>query len=123
MAASIISCDPLSIRQYRFVWTPLMSALQETPFSPRYLSRCMARARLTRLRMSPDASPDRLDLISLIGTGGRVMCISIRSSKGPDILLRYLRTCKGVQTQPLSGFMKYPHGQGFMAQTSMNRVG
>src|SRR5262245_22866167 len=60
---------------------------------------------------------------SLNVTAGTSMCMSIRSSRGPDIFETYRWICIGEHLQSRVGSLKKPHGQGFIAAASMNRDG
>lgn len=74
------------------------------------------------LILSERRSPD-LEKTSPAGTGSIQMCMSMRSSRGPDIRDRYLEIITGVQVHGLSGWPKNPQGHGFMAATSWNSAG
>src|SRR5262249_16128931 len=47
----------------------------------------------------------------------------MRSRSGPEMRLTYFFTSKGVQAQCLSGWPRWPQGQGFIAPTSVRRAG
>jgi len=49
--------------------------------------------------------------------------MSIRSSSGPLIFPMYARICRCVQWHSRRGSVRYPHGHGFSAATSMSRAG
>ena len=56
-------------------------------------------------------------------TRGTSTNMSMRSSRGPLIRFPYLLTWPGVQVHSWCGSPKYPHGQGFIAPTSMKLAG
>src|SRR5271165_1407921 len=47
----------------------------------------------------------------------------MRSSRGPEILLKYFSIWGGVHEQARRGSDRYPQGQGFMAATRMKSAG
>ena len=51
------------------------------------------------------------------------MWMSIRSSSGPLIRVRYFSTCIGLQLQCRFGSPRNPHGHGFIAATSITFAG
>jgi hypothetical protein len=84
---------------------------------PRKRSCCLFRAWFTRFRMEAEDSPLSPSLNVLKSTLGTSMWMSIRSSKGPEILDRYRCTWCGVQVQlRSSSYPKKPHGQACSEQ-------
>ena len=99
-----------------------MAALAVMP-AVRYRWRWRARAAMTRSRMAEEGSAGLSRRSSENSSAGTSTIISIRSSSGPLIRLRYCRTALGEQAHRPEGSPYQPHLQGFMAQTSINWQG
>ena len=99
-----------------------MSALHRV-LVPAYRACCRSRAAMTRARMSAELSAGSRSDKSLSGTGRTCTCISMRSSSGPEIFLRYFFTSAGVHLHLPDGCPYQPHLHGFIAQISMNFAG
>ena len=63
--------------------------------------------------------PERAEYSS----AGTSTTMSMRSRKGPETRARYCLTSRSVQVQRCVGWPYQPQRQGFMAQTSMKRLG
>ncbi len=68
-------------------------------------------------------SPFRSSLNLSNGTGVTSICISIRSNKGPEILLKYRCISAGEDVTGASGSLKYPLGLGFILATNIKLDG
>ena len=60
---------------------------------------------------------------SAYSSAGTSTQMSIRSRSGPETRARYCLTSRSVQVQRCVGWPYQPQRQGFMAQTSMKRLG
>ena len=74
-------------------------------------------------RIVAEGSPGAASRSSSIESAGASTWMSMRSSSGPEILPRYLRTCIGEQVHSRRRSPRWPHGQGFIAATSISREG
>jgi len=78
-----------------------------------------ARAASTRARIAADGSPRRSSDNFWNGTRGTSTWMSIRSISGPLTRPMYRSIMFGEHLHGRLGSVKYPHGQGFIAATSM----
>src|SRR5215510_13512430 len=114
--------DSESIAQYFRINRGDICALQKI-LSLAKRSNCTRRARTTLSRMSDELSPGASLASSLNFTAGTSMCMSIRSSNGPEIFDTYRWIWIGEHLQSRVGSLKNPQGQGFIAAASMKRDG
>ena len=99
-----------------------MCALQSAALSFRRL-RCTARAASTRFLISREGSASAFPESSAYSSAGTSTAMSMRSSSGPETRARYFFSSAGEQVHFRVGCPYQPQRQGFMAQTSMNRLG
>ena len=74
---------------YLCIMLSVICALQCISLKSLYRSSCIARAAMTRRRISLLGSPGFVVDMSLNGTGCISHCMSMRSRSGPDILFMY----------------------------------
>src|SRR5271157_5560898 len=104
-----------SLRSWRGVIRPFTSG----PLWPKRLV-WRARASSTWARKSEEGGPGGISASWVKGTAGTSTCRSMRSSRGPEILLRYFSTWGGVQEQARRGSDRYPHGLGFIENIALS---
>ena len=83
----------------------------------------MSRAAFTRALTSAEDSAFSRRRMASNSTLGTLTCKSMRSSIGPEIFSTYFSTCCLVQWQRPEGWPYQPQRQGFIAPTSMKRLG
>src|SRR3989344_3388109 len=77
----------------------------------------------TRERTFSLDSPVSFPVSLSSSTGGTSRCMSIRSSKGPEMRFLYLEICHSVHWHAFLGCPKNPQGQGLEAERRRNRAG
>ncbi len=112
----------LSRVQNRPAMAGVIWALQEIPVPAKRLF-CWARAASTRsLTAAEDSGVSRRRMASN-STEGTSTWRSIRSSRGPEMRLTYFSTMASVQAHRPEGWPRQPQRQGFIAATSIKRLG
>ena len=99
-----------------------MWALQSARL-PSRRSRWSRRAASTRFFISEDGSASAFPESSSYSSAGTSTQMSIRSRSGPETRARYFLSSVGVQLHLCVGCPYQPQRQGFIAQTSMKRLG
>ncbi len=93
-----LGLEPQNFRTWRGVIRPLTCV----PLEPNRFA-CRARASSTCARRSAEVGPGGISASWVKGTAGTSTCRSMRSSRGPGILLRCFSTCGGVQLHARRG--------------------
>ena len=92
-------------------WRGVIRPLTCVPLEPNRLA-WRALASSTWARRSAEVGPGGISASWVKGTAGTSTWRSMRSSRGPEILLRYFSTCGGVQLQARRGPSDSRTGRG-----------